>query len=112
MEVTEYLRFVLALALVLALIGLFALLLRRFGPMAGVPVRRGADRRLSIVEVMVVDARRRLVLVRRDDVEHLLLIGISEDLVVERDIRGGGKPAFADALSRAGSATPPEGPAP
>jgi hypothetical protein len=34
-----------------------------------------------------VDSHRRLVLVRRDDVEHLLLIGGPTDVVVERDIR-------------------------
>jgi hypothetical protein len=38
-----------------------------------------------------VDARRRLVLVRRDDVEHLILIGGPTDVVVERDIRIGGR---------------------
>ncbi len=38
--------------------------------------------RLQIVESTVVDARRRLVLVRRDDVEHLIMIGGPADLVV------------------------------
>ncbi|HVJ50911.1 MAG TPA: flagellar biosynthetic protein FliO [Aliidongia sp.] len=82
-------RFVLSLIFVLALIGLFAFLLRRFGPPAR--FRRSGGRRLSVVEVQPIDARRRLVLVRRDDREHLLLLGIGQDLVVEAGIDATGR---------------------
>lgn len=83
----SYIRFVAALVFVLALIGLFGFLLRRFGPNAGLPVqRRGTARRLGVVEVLPLDARRRLVLVKRDGVEHLLLLGMAEDRVVETGI--------------------------
>ncbi len=44
-------------------------------------------RRLGVVEVAAVDTRRRLVLVRRDDVEHLVLLGLNNDLVIESGIR-------------------------
>jgi flagellar protein FliO/FliZ len=94
----DYLRFVSALVFVLALIGALAWAVRRFG-LAG---RLGAPRsqgRLSVVEVAALDARRRLVLVRRDTTEHLLLIGPTSELVVEAGIR---PPAgFADALKSA-----------
>jgi flagellar biogenesis protein FliO len=43
-------------------------------------------RRLSILDAAAVDTKRRLVLVRRDDHEHLLLIGGATDIVVERNI--------------------------
>lgn len=86
MDTANYLRLILALGLVLALIGVFALLLRRYGPAAGLALRRKGDKRLAVVEVMALDARRRLVLVRRDGVEHLLLLGIGEDRVVETGI--------------------------
>jgi flagellar protein FliO/FliZ len=43
-------------------------------------------RRLKVVEFMTLDARRRLVLVRRDDKEHLLLLGPSSEVVVEAGI--------------------------
>jgi flagellar protein FliO/FliZ len=83
----NYIRFVAALVFVLALIGLFGFLLRRFGPNAGLPVqRRGTQRRLGVVEVLPLDARRRLVLVKRDGVEHLLLLGMGDDKVVETGI--------------------------
>lgn len=102
MDASNYLRLVLALALVLGLIGGFALLLRRFGPAAGLPMRRKGDRRLSIVEVLALDARRRLVLVKRDGVEHLLLLGQGDDQVVETGITppGAGMDEFKAVLNR------------
>ncbi len=47
----------------------------------GVRGRRG--NRLSISEYYEIDKTRRLVLVRRDEVEHLILIGGNQDVVVE-----------------------------
>jgi hypothetical protein len=47
----------------------------------GVRGRRG--NRLSISEYYEIDKSRRLVLVRRDEVEHLLLIGGNQDVVIE-----------------------------
>lgn len=45
--------------------------------------------RLGISESLEIDKQRRLVLVRRDDVEHLVLLGSDQDLVVESAIRPG-----------------------
>ena len=78
----SYLRFVLALVLVLGLIALLAYAARRFGFAARSTGRRG-DRRLAISEILAVDARRRLVLFRRDNVEHLVLLGPTQDLLIE-----------------------------
>lgn len=85
-----YIRFALALVLVIGLIALIAWLLRRFGitgrlaPGSGVPTGR---RRLSVVEACNVDGRRRLVLVRRDGVEHLVLLTANgSGVVIERGI--------------------------
>ncbi|GGF37194.1 hypothetical protein GCM10011611_49660 [Aliidongia dinghuensis] len=80
---TDIVRLILALVFVLALIGLFAWLLRRFGP----AMRLGRAGRLALVESIAVDSRRRLLLVRRDQTEHLLLIGGTRDLVIESGIR-------------------------
>jgi flagellar biogenesis protein FliO len=44
-------------------------------------------RRIEIVEQATIDARRRLVLVRRDDVEHLVMTGGPADVVIETGIR-------------------------
>ena len=86
MDVGSYFRFVLALAFVLALIGVMAWLARRFG-FAGPARLPGQSRRLQVIETLAVDARRRLVLVRRDQTEHLLLIGGANDVTVETGIR-------------------------
>lgn len=48
---------------------------------------RNRKARLAVMDATAVDNNRRLVLVRRDDIEHLLLIGGASDIVVERDIR-------------------------
>ncbi|MEN0001821.1 MAG: hypothetical protein AAF940_13155 [Pseudomonadota bacterium] len=49
-------------------------------------VSGGRKNRLQVVDATAIDDRRRLVLVRRDDVEHLVMIGGHNDLVVEKDI--------------------------
>ena len=42
--------------------------------------------RLAIIDAAVIDGRRRLVLVRRDNIEHLVMIGGPTDIVVESNI--------------------------
>ena len=42
--------------------------------------------RIAVVDAAIVDARRRLILIRRDHVEHLLLVGDAADVVVEPNI--------------------------
>jgi flagellar protein FliO/FliZ len=74
-----FLKFALALVLVFGLIALCAWALRRFG-LGGV-VRPAAGRRLAVIESLPLDARHRLVLVRRDDREHLILLGAGETVV-------------------------------
>lgn len=94
MELSDYFRFLLALILVIGLILGLALLVRRFGG-GGLTTRR-RSRRLGVVEATVVDPRRRLVLVRRDGVEHLLLVGGANDLLIEGGIPAPETPATPD----------------
>ena len=80
-------RFFLAFLIVLGLIGAAAWAVRRFGSgRLGGTGLRGRQPRLSVIERTSVDARRWLYLVRRDNVEHLLLIGGPTDVVVEPNI--------------------------
>jgi len=44
------------------------------------------DRRISVMEQYNLDGRRRLILVRRDDVEHLIMTGGPVDMVIETGI--------------------------
>jgi flagellar biogenesis protein FliO len=79
-------RFFVAFLVVLALIGLTAWLVRRFGSNRLGNATRGRQPRLAVIDAATVDGRRRLVLIRRDNVEHLLMIGGPTDLVVEPNI--------------------------
>jgi flagellar protein FliO/FliZ len=83
MSFDTYWRFLLALLFVIALIAGCAWIARRFG-FAGRFAAPGGKRRLGIIEVLPLDGRRRLVLLRRDNVEHLVLLGMQNDLVIER----------------------------
>lgn len=84
MEYDTYLRFVLALLLVLGLIAILAWALRRFG--FGGALRTDSRRRIQILETTPLGPRHRLVLIRRDQTEHLLLLGPQGDVVVEQGI--------------------------
>ncbi len=97
MEFDTYLRFIAALVFVLALIGALTWAVKRFGLFGRVAATPRAGRRLEVVESATIDARRRLVLIRRDRTEHLLLLGPTSDLVVERGIApaGGGQTEVA-----------------
>jgi hypothetical protein len=80
-------RFVVAFVIVLGLIGLTFWLIRRFGgTRVGAAAQRGRQPRLAVIDAAPVDGRRRLVLIRRDNVEHLLMIGGPSDVVVEQNI--------------------------
>jgi hypothetical protein len=80
-------RFFLAFLIVLGLIGVTAWAVRRFGAgRLGGSSARGRQPRLAVIDYASVDGRRRLILVRRDNVEHLLMIGGPTDVVVEPNI--------------------------
>jgi len=86
-EMPLALRFFIAFVVVLALIGATAFVVRRFGgDRMGAAASRGRQPRLAVVDASSVDGRRRLILIRRDNVEHLLMIGGPTDVVVELNI--------------------------
>jgi flagellar protein FliO/FliZ len=87
------LRAVLSLALVFGLILAAGFLSKRFAAKGILIGRKGATRRLAVVESLALDNRRRLLLIRKDGAEHLILIGGSNDLVVET---GGRQPSFGE----------------
>ena len=76
-------QMILALLLVVALLLALAWLFRRI---FGAGLSGGKGGRLAVVDAAHVDSRRRLVLLRRDDVEHLVMIGGPNDLLVESRI--------------------------
>jgi len=76
MDLPTFLRAIFALALTLGLVGLAAVALRRFGPDAVARLAGSRkDRRLTVVESLVLDPARRLVIVACDGKERLVLLG-------------------------------------
>jgi flagellar protein FliO/FliZ len=84
MELLDIARYLGALLLVLALVGLAGLGVRRFG-VPGV-MKSGAVRRLAVVETLMLGPRQRLFLVRRDGVEHLVMSSGDALSVIESGI--------------------------
>lgn len=106
MEVFEILRFVAALVFIIGLIGLCAFVARRMGFAAGGIATPSGQRRLSIVEVKPVDAKHRLMLVRRDGKEHLILVGGEQALLIETGLDAPAPVALAEAASGTAAMAP------
>jgi len=85
MDVIDFARYIGALILVVGLVGAAGLAARRFG--LGSLVKPQTARRLAIVETLAVSPRQRLMIVRRDGVEHLILTGADSSRVVETAIQ-------------------------
>jgi len=84
MDVLDLGRYFAALILVGGLLGMAWLAARRYG-LPGV-MQGSAQRRLSVVETLMIGPRHKLFLLRRDGVEHLLLVGPQGASVVENGI--------------------------
>lgn len=83
MEPYLLLRATFALLLVLGLVALAAWILRRSPTLLATMRRSGPERRLALVERLVLDARRHLVIVRDGDKEHVLLLGATTEVCLE-----------------------------
>ena len=73
MDVLDWLRAVVALAVTLSLIGIAALVLRRLGMLQGA-LPGQAPRRMRVMERLSLDPRRSVVIVRVDSEDHVLLL--------------------------------------
>lgn len=85
-EAFTYLRAILALAFVIGLIFLLAALARKTGFDKKLAGNSGITKKLSVTETMYIDPKRRLVLVKCGQKEHLLLIGAAGDMLIESRI--------------------------
>ncbi|WP_158541531.1 flagellar biosynthetic protein FliO [Pelagibacterium lacus] len=79
---TNVITVAVALAIVLVLIVL-AIWLVKFVGDATSGVGRGRNRRLLVIDSIPIDNKRQAVIIRRDETEHLIVIGGPNDLVVE-----------------------------
>ncbi|MBR9825803.1 MAG: FliO/MopB family protein [Alphaproteobacteria bacterium] len=84
---TQYLLALVVLAGLLGLLGLFSLAVQRGWLMQNLTgltaFRTTQDRRVKVTETLVLDPRRRLVIVRLDDEEHVILLGAERETVLK-----------------------------
>ena len=81
------LKMVVAFIVVFGLLALALWVLRRFGgERLSNSGTRGRQPRLAVVDSAGVDGRRRLLLIRRDNVEHLVMVGGPTDVLIEPNI--------------------------
>ncbi len=87
-ELPEILRLLISLGIVLALIAGLAFMMKKLGMVAESATfgNKGKERRLSLVETLPLDARRRVALIRRDDQEHLVILSATGETLIEANI--------------------------
>jgi flagellar protein FliO/FliZ len=82
---TELFKMLAALVFVVSLMGGLALVMKKLG--LGGPIMPSVKQsRLKIIEALPLDGRRKLVLLRRDDMEHLVILGATSETVIETQI--------------------------
>ncbi|MGY6662565.1 MAG: flagellar biosynthetic protein FliO [Glycocaulis sp.] len=108
MDVMDFGRYFAALLLVLGLLGALALLARRAGLAHFLPniQRPNAPRRMEVASTLMLDPRRRVVLVRVDDEEHVILLGLAGETVLDRRPA---PPRFEPVAPDTGDEAAPEG---
>lgn len=91
MDVVDFARYFAAVAVLIGLLGLFALagtqgwftkMMNRVA-MAGA-ARARSSRRMRVTESLVLDPRRRVVIVKIDDEEQVLLLGAGTEVILDR----------------------------
>jgi flagellar protein FliO/FliZ len=98
MDLIDFARYFSALIFVLSLLGFAALAARKYG-LPGI-TKGTAQKRLSVVETLMVGPRHKLFLFKRDGVEHLVLMGPQGASVIENGIAAPAQaPSFAQTLS-------------
>lgn len=78
--------YIFTITLLVGLCGLAFWIARQSLGFEGVKLFQSKPKRLGVMEIASVDGRRRLVLVRRDNVEHLIMTGGPVDVVIETGI--------------------------
>jgi len=107
LELTTAQKVIVASVVILVLLALLGLFVRQIQggrlKLRGQTGGRQRQPRLGIVDSYDLDRQRQLVLIRRDNVEHLIMLGGASDVVVETNILRSGARAQAPAYSEAGT---------
>jgi hypothetical protein len=91
------LEWIAGILIVVALLGMGVWLLRGYLPGGGVTEAifgQRPERRIGVSETVNVDGRRKLMLIYRDGVEHLIMTGGPIDVIVEQNIQPPRRPSY------------------
>ncbi|MFW5661277.1 MAG: flagellar biosynthetic protein FliO, partial [Oceanicaulis sp.] len=112
MDLIDFSRYFAALLVVLGLLGGVAVILRKGWLPTGLSGFQGlerSERRLAVKESLILDPRRRIVIVKSDGVEHVLLLGPERETVLEtRPAKS--EPVFQPELPEGDGADSPDEP--
>jgi flagellar protein FliO/FliZ len=82
----QFLKMIVALVIVIGLMGGLAYVLKKLGLSNGITFKTDEKNRLKILESLPLDARRRLVIIKCDSAEHLVILGATGETVIASDI--------------------------
>lgn len=111
LELSTAQKVIVASVVILVLLALLGLFVRQIQGgrlrLRGQAGGRQRQPRLGVVDTYDLDRQRQLVLIRRDNIEHLLMIGGASDVVVETNImRSGSRTATPSYVDSAGADRP------
>ena len=86
MDYMDYLKFFAALVFVLALMGGLAFILKRLG-YGHTTLQGNREKRLKLLEVLPLDARRKAVLLQCDEKQHLVILAPTGDTVIDNNVK-------------------------
>ena len=84
-ELPSLFKMIAALIFVLGLMGGLALIMKQLG-LSGRIHAAGGKSRLKVIESIPLDSRRRMAIIQRDDVQHLVIFGPNGETVIETNI--------------------------
>ncbi|MGN7438134.1 MAG: flagellar biosynthetic protein FliO [Alcanivorax sp.] len=85
-DLPQFLKLIIALGVVILLMGGLVMVLKMLGLSPQTSVKSGDKRRLKVVESLPLDARRRAVILKCDNKEHLIILNSNGETVIENDI--------------------------
>lgn len=85
-DLQQLLRLAISLILVIGLMGGLSFFLKKLGLVNIPQLRKGDKRRLSIVESLPLDTRRRLVILQADAKQYLVVLGPNGETVLDHEI--------------------------
>ena len=85
-ELPQIAKLLIALCVVFLLMGGLVFIMKKLGLSAETSIKSGDKRRLKIVESLPLDARRRLAILKCDNKEHLVILSVTGETVIDTDI--------------------------